>query len=170
MLVGDDHPRACTGRRLIRLGLVRELSRPGAGGRSPVVLDPYASTPLSSADRVAAEEGGLVAIDCSWNRLASARSRPSSPDGPRGGLGRRLPMLLAANPQHFGRVGELNTVEALAAGLVVLGRRAEAEHLLQGFAGGPAFLAMNEERLARYVRARTAAGTLRAERQLFGGS
>jgi pre-rRNA-processing protein TSR3 len=78
-------------------------------------------------------------------------------------------MLLAANPQHFGRLGELNTVEALAAALVVLGRRAQAQSLLAGFAGGNAFLAMNAERFGRYARARSGAAIARSERLLFGG-
>jgi len=169
VLVGDDHPRPCTGRRLLRLGLVRQLAYPGAGGRSPIVLDPYARTPLSGADRRAAESDGLVAVDCSWNRLSGTRTRAPAQAWMRGGTPRRLPMLLAANPQHYGRVGELNTVEALAAALVVLGQRTGAERLLEGFAGGPAFLQLNEGRLARYASARSAEATLRAERELFGG-
>ncbi len=168
MLVGDDHPRACTGRRLIRLGLARELARPESGGRVPILLDPYASVPLCSADRRRAVRDGLVAVDCSWNRLSSAAARRAT-TAPRGGAARRLPMLLAANPQHFGRLGELNTVEALAAALCVLGRRTEAERLLDGFAGGRTFLQLNDERLARYAVADTVDAVLLAERRLFGG-
>jgi len=78
-------------------------------------------------------------------------------------------MLLAANPQHFGRWGELNTAEALAAALWLLGHRDEANRLLDGFAGGPAFFEVNRERLARYARATSADRLLREERRLFGG-
>ncbi len=77
-------------------------------------------------------------------------------------------MLLAGNPQHFGRLGELNTAEALAAGLWVLGASTAARQLLAGFAGGPAFLEMNAERLGRYVRAATPERIVDEERALFG--
>jgi len=77
-------------------------------------------------------------------------------------------MLLATNPQHYGRVGELNTAEALGAALCVLGRRAEAVNLLVGFAGGPVFFEVNRERLDRYRRARSSDAILDAEHFLFG--
>jgi len=133
------------------------------------VLDPYATVPLTPADRPRAEQGGLIAVDCSWNRLSAAHARPfgRTESRPAPG-GRRLPMLVAANPQHFGRVGELNTVEALAAALWVLGHPAEAEGLLEGFAGGRSFLDVNRARLRRYQGAGTVEELEREERQLFG--
>ena len=79
-------------------------------------------------------------------------------------------MLVATNPQHFGRVGELNTAEALAAALHLLGRPAEARRLLDGFAGGAAFLDVNHERLARYERAGSPEQLVREERALFGAA
>lgn len=169
VLIGDDHPRACTGRRLLRQGLVRELARSDRSTERGVVLDPYSPVPLSAADRSRAETAGLIAIDCSWNRLAdlSSRRRASAPPVHRAG-GRRLPMLVAANPQHFGRLGELNTAEALAAALCVLGRPRQAHRLLDGFAGGRAFLELNRARLARYARATSVEQLVRAERSLFG--
>jgi pre-rRNA-processing protein TSR3 len=168
VVVGDDHARLCTGRRLVRLGLAREVGRSSARSDGPIVLDPYATVPLSAADRPRAEADGLVAVDCSWNRLAASRSRGPPPGGPRAHA-RRLPILVATNPQHFGRLGELNTAEALAAALWVVGRQGDARRLLAGFAGGPAFLEVNAERLDRYGRARTADEVVRAERALFGG-
>ncbi len=106
-------------------------------------------------------------IDCSWNRLADRRSL--RPPGPVAGR-RRLPFLLAANPQHFGRLGELNTVEAFGAALVVLGWSDQATHLLEGFHGGPALLDVNRERFDRYRIAETAAAIVAAERELWGGA
>jgi pre-rRNA-processing protein TSR3 len=170
VLVGDDHARACTGRRLLRQGLARKVGRPGSEAGRAVILDPYAPVPLSAADRSRARSAGVVAVDCSWNRLSSAHAKDPRPAGLRdGGRERRLPMLLAANPQHFGRVGELNTAEALAAALCVLGQGAEARRLLEGFAGGRAFFELNRERLERYARAASADELLREERALFGG-
>jgi len=170
VVVGDDHPRACTGRRLLRRRLARSLAPGSARAGAGILLDPYAERPLSPADRPRAERLGLVAVDCSWNRLseAYARGTPASTSRPR--VRRRLPMLLAGNPQHFGRLGELNTAEALAAALAVWGREAEARRLLEGFAGGEAFLAINRRRIERYRSAGSAEEVLRAERELFGGA
>jgi len=135
------------------------------------VLDPYASAPLTVQDVRAAEAGGLVALDCSWNRLSSDRSegRAAGPRFPPG-IGRRLPMLVATNPQHFGRLGELNTAEALAAALYLLGRREQARALLEGFAGGRTFFEVNEERLDRYASRSGPEGVLAEERTLFGST
>ena len=168
VVLGDDHPKACTGRRLLRRGLAaKPPSR--TVGYGAIVLDPFAADPLSERDRSVAERTGVTAIDCSWNRL-SERGRSAVPGRPGGapGRSRRLPLLVATNPQHFGRVGELNTAEALGAALYLLGRREEAEELLAGFAGGEAFLEVNRHRLDRYRRARTSEEVREAERALFG--
>jgi len=171
VLVGDDHPRACTGRRLIRYGLARKVPRSATSRGPAIVLDPYASVPLSPADRARAEAGGIVAVDCSWNRLADDHAtREGAAEASGSSRGRRLPMLVAANPQHYGRLGELNTVEALAAALYLVGRPEAAHRLLAGFAGGPAFLELNRARLARYAHAASPEDVVRAERSLFSRS
>ena len=109
-----------------------------------------------------------MAVDCSWNRLSGGHARGAPTPAPRpAGPSRRLPLLLAGNPQHYGRVGELNTAEALAAALYVLGEPAAAARLLEGFAGGPAFLTMNRERLDRYARAASPEELRAEERSLF---
>ncbi len=120
------------------------------------------------ADRSHARRGGVLAVDCSWNRLASRGSLPGLPADD-GGIHRRLPILVAGNPQHFGRIAELNTVEALSAALYVLGQRTEAAHLLEGFRGGDGFLTINRERLDFYASRRTADAVRLAERRLYGG-
>ncbi|MGP8073081.1 MAG: ribosome biogenesis domain-containing protein [Thermoplasmata archaeon] len=169
-VTGDDHPKACTGRRLLHRGLARPVNAAGRVYPAPVVLDPYAEKPLSAVDRRAAVRGGLLAVDCSWNRL-SARGGFSEETvrstGP--GLRRRLPILIAANPQHYGRIAELNTVEALSAALYVLGRREEAAGLLQGFRGGEGFLEINRERLDAYAAATSPDAVRAAEQALYGG-
>ncbi len=165
---GDDHPKACTGRRLLARGLARKLplTRPAP----LIVLDPYASVVLSRRDRAAARTGGIAVVDCSWNALAerTSRGRPRPGDG--GGSHRRLPFLLATNPQHFGRLAELNSAEAFAAALAVLGERSRAEKLLASFHGGPAFFEANSERLRRYASCADSEATLREERKIFGGN
>ena len=167
-VVGDDHPRACTGRRLVRAGLVQAVGRPAPPFRG-VLLDPHAATPLSPADRTAAR-AGLAAVDCSWNRLARRGGYPTGPfDRVPPSRRRRLPWLLAANPHHFGRVGELNTVEALAAALVVLGESDHARRLLDAVGANDALLRLNSLALAAYGTAADASAVQRAETDLFGG-
>ncbi len=169
VLAGEDHPRACTGRRLIRWGRAVPISREGAATPAPVILDPYAPTPLSGADLLLARRAGVLAVDCSWNRLSARGTLPDAAGRERThGTRRRLPILVATNPQHYGRIAQLNTAEALAAALYVLGRRDEAVRLLEGFAGAEEFLEVNRDRLERYRGSDSPSDVLTAERSLFG--
>lgn len=166
-VVGDDHPRACTGRRLLRRGAAERFDAEHQSPRG-LLLDPYASVPLSVADRPLARARGIYAVDCSWNRL---HDRGGYADGALGRVPqerrRRLPLLLAGNPQHFGRLGELNTAEALAAALVVLGERDRARGLLAASPSGESFLSLNASLLESYATADSAGEILAAERQYF---
>jgi len=110
----------------------------------------------------------VVVIDCSWNRLAGRGQLPSTTVAAGGTGHRRLPFLLATNPQHFGRLAELNTAEALAAALYVLGATDRAVRLLEGFAGGKTFFEVNRGRLERYARAADPRAVIEAEAALFG--
>jgi pre-rRNA-processing protein TSR3 len=136
---------------------------------SPLVLDPYADRPLSASDRGDARRG-LVGVDCSWNRLGDRGRYPAAiswlPEMPER---RRLPWLYAANPQHFGRLGELNTAEAFAAALWVLGEPERARSLLGRFPGGAAFFEVNRSALARYAGCTTELEIREAERRAFSG-
>ncbi len=166
---GDDRARACTGRRLLDWRKVHRFA-PGSDRVRRLLLDPHAPEILSRRDDEIARAGGVVVVDCSWNRLAR---RPSAlgdegPPTPRL-LRRRLPLLLAANPQHFGRLAELNTVEAFAAALYLIGAPARAAEILGGFRGGTTFLTLNRERLETYRSAAGPPEVEAAERRLFGG-
>jgi pre-rRNA-processing protein TSR3 len=164
-VVGNDHPRACTGRRLLRLGLAHTPGASAAGTSRPIVLDPYAADPLTRADAARACESGILAVDCSWNQLSAGGRFPGDP-GPH----RRIPFLVATNPQHYGRLGELNTAEALGAALYLLGRPGEAFQLLEGFAGGSAFIDLNRDRLERFAHAASPEEARALERSLYGGT
>ena len=138
---GDDDPEKCTARKLARFDLA-ELHRSDRATPYGVVLNPHAERALSPADREAAEHA-LVALDCSWE---SAGEKQFTIDGDH----RALPYLVAANPVNFGQPMELNTVEAFAAALVILGEKDHAEEILSKFTWGETFLELNEEPLRRY--------------------
>jgi pre-rRNA-processing protein TSR3 len=137
---GDDDPEKCTARKLARFDLA-ELHRSDRATPHGIVLNPHAERALSPANA-----GGrhLVALDCSWERAGEARF--SLPGEHRG-----LPFLVAANPVNYGTPFELTTVEALAAGLYVLGEPDHAREILGKFTWGETFLELNAEPLERYA-------------------
>jgi pre-rRNA-processing protein TSR3 len=140
---GDDDPDKCTARKLARFDLA-DLHRSDRATPYGVVLNPHAERALSPADRETAAEGGLVALDASWESANEALfSLP--------GEHRALPYLVAANPVNFGRPLKLTTVEALAAALVVFGEDEHAARILSKFTWGETFLELNEEPLRRYA-------------------
>jgi rRNA small subunit aminocarboxypropyltransferase len=162
-IVGEDNPRLCTGRRLARFALAEALYRPEFPGH-PVLLDPRAPTPVSRTDRLAARRDGILAVDCSWNQLASRGELPEGGLLSRRTRPRRLPWLVATNPQHYGRWNELNTAEALAAALHVLGEPGQASALLAPFAGAAEFWKVNSSRLRLYGEAVDSEGVQTVER------
>lgn len=108
-------------------------------------------------------------VDCSWNKLgARGEFPPSLARGLRRQVARRLPYLLAANPQHYGRLGELNTAEAVGAAVFLTAGRKVAEELFDRLPGGRGFLRLNEGPLEEYARAATLGELLDAERRYFG--
>ncbi len=136
----EDDPEKCTARKLDRFDLA-ELHRSDRTTPYGIVLNPHAERALSPAD---AGEGTLVALDCSWERAGEARF--SLPGEHRG-----LPFLVAANPVNYGRPFRLTTVEALAAGLYILGEPDRAGEILAKFTWGETFLELNAEPLRRYA-------------------
>ena len=139
---GDDDPAKCTARRLERFDRVtlhRQVGQLPYG----VVLNPFAEQALSPAD-AEGPTGALVALDCSWTSAEGLIDALA-------GTHRALPFLVAANPVNYGRPFRLTTVEALAAGVYILGEPDAAEWLLEPFRWGETFLTLNEEPLRRYA-------------------
>ena len=139
---GDDDPKKCSARKLARFDLAA-LHGSVRGTPPGIVLDPYADRALSPADGGDAP-GRLVALDCSWE---TAEAEAFELDGPH----RSLPFLVAANPVSYGTPFRLNTVEAFAGALCILGRREQAERILGKFRWGHTFLELNDEPLQRYA-------------------
>jgi pre-rRNA-processing protein TSR3 len=166
----EDSPRACTGRRILRLGLGRDFRSFRGAPFGGVILDPLSPRPLCPALGPRARDKGLLVIDCSWNQIRSrGRLPPELGRFPlRHALRVRLPLLIAGNPQHFGRWTELNTAEAVGAALYLLRGPSEAERFLRRFSFGWSFLQANGERLRRYYQeAITEDDVLTLERQEF---
>ncbi len=139
-------PKKCSGKKLARFGLVR-LTKQLSHLRAFLVLSPFSEKALSPEDRGAR---GLAALDCSWAHAGEAFSRLSLKE-------RALPFLVAANPVNYGKPFQLSTVEALAAGLVILGEAAQAELILSKFSWGHVFLELNREPLREYAAAQNSA-------------
>jgi pre-rRNA-processing protein TSR3 len=161
LLLKQDDPRKCTAAKLARHGLVKALFKMKQIPRRSIVLDPFASEILLPSDRGLAQENGLAAVDCSWEKVQAAfavRMR---------GEGRRLPTLLAANPVNYAKPHKLSSAEALAAALHIMGFRERARQLLALFKWGAGFLTLNSQPLESYSSVSTVAEMSVAEAQYF---
>lgn len=137
-------PRKCTVKKLERAGMVKIFNKITQVPKNTLLLDPTAEQALSPAD---SPVQSITALDCSWEVLDTG-----AVSGWR--LRRALPFLLAANPVNFGRPWRLNSVEAFAAALIILGEAEQAKEILGRFGWGPRFLEVNEEPLQLYAAAK----------------
>ncbi len=140
-------PRRCSVKKLERRGCVRVYAQVDRIPHSSLILDPSAPQALSPADR---KPKSITALDCSWEVFENIQVS-------RWPLRRALPFLVAANPGHFGRPFMLNSVEAFAAALVILGEKEQAEEILSAFSWGIRFLEVNHDPLAEYATAKDSA-------------
>ncbi|MFB6184964.1 MAG: DUF367 family protein [Haloarculaceae archaeon] len=144
---GDDDPEKCSARRLARFDLAA-LHRSTRATPPGIVLNPFAERALSPADVTHGSGGArrdrLVALDCSWE---TAEREAFDLEG----IHRSLPFLVAANPVNYGTPFQLNTAEAFAGALTILGAREQAERILSKFSWGHTFLELNAEPLRRYA-------------------
>jgi pre-rRNA-processing protein TSR3 len=146
-------PKKCTVKKLEQKGMVRIFTKLGQIRRNTLLLDPTAEQAVSPADR---DAPSITALDCSWEVLDTGAVR----DWPRR---RALPFLLAANPVNFGRPFRLNSVEAFAATLYILGEAEQARQILARFGWGLRFLEVNAEPLAEYAAAGDSAEIIRIQ-------
>jgi len=145
-------PKKCSGKKLARFDLVRLTNRIDQL-RHFLVLSPFSEKALSPEDKGA---GGLAALDCSWAHAEEVFSRFRL-------MERALPFLVAANPVNYGKPFQLSTAEALAAGLIILGEREQAELILSKFNWGHVFLKLNHEPLQEYAAAKNSAEVVRIQ-------
>lgn len=146
-LAGEDDPRKCTARKMVRFGMAKPIRRLSEIPGSAIVLDPTSSRALSPEDRGAMLEHGFAVLDLSWNMLDRTPSAIMSRQR------RALPFLLAANPVNWGRPLQLSSVEAAAAALYIAGEVTQATGMLAKYSWGVNFLVLNREPLERYRKA-----------------
>ncbi|KZT13229.1 DUF367-domain-containing protein [Laetiporus sulphureus 93-53] len=136
-------PRRCSGKRLARLGLIKEL-RIGQRFRG-IVVSPKGRQIVSPADRELVLQSGIAVVECSWARLEDVPfGKIASPHE------RLLPYLVAANPVNYGKPWRLNCVEAIAAAFYITGLDDYANHLMSKFGWGSAFWDINKSFFEQY--------------------
>jgi pre-rRNA-processing protein TSR3 len=142
--LGHCDPKRCSGKKLMKLGLMRELH---VGQKhSGVIISPNAKQTISPADRELMEQYGAAVVECSWARVKEV---PWPKIG--GKCERLLPYLVAANSVNYGKPWRLNCVEALGAAFYICGHPEWAEEVLSHFSYGEAFLEINSSILKRYA-------------------
>jgi len=159
----EDDPRRCTAARLVRTGEAKEARTMSRIPRGAIVLDPEAKQCISKEDRAAADKLGLLALDCSWNRLERFPRI-------RAGLRHRaLPFVVPTNPVNFGKPQRLSTAEAFSAALYILGERDQAERIMSRFKWGPSFLEANRAALDGYAMAGDSEAVIKVQEELLRG-
>ncbi|ORY92753.1 hypothetical protein BCR35DRAFT_273879 [Leucosporidium creatinivorum] len=140
-----DHcdPRKCSGKKLSRLGLMKELR---VGQRfQGIVMSPKGTQVVSPDDREIVAAAGVAVVECSWARLEEIPfHKIKSPHE------RLLPYLVAANPVNYGKPYKLTCLEATAAALYITGFDAQAEEILSKFSWGHSFWEVNGPIITRY--------------------
>jgi len=157
-----DHcdPRRCSGKKLSRLGLIKEL-RIGSRFRG-IVVSPKAVQVVSPSDRQYILNAGVAVVECSWARLDDVPfSKIASP------YERLLPYLLACNPTNYGKPWRLNCVEALAATFYITGFDSYAEKLLSNFGWGASFYKVNRSFFEIYQKCETSADVDAAQQKIM---
>jgi pre-rRNA-processing protein TSR3 len=160
-IMRQDDPKKCTSAKLVKFHLASPIYRLSRLPRSSLVLNPFSQEVLTRMDRNQAERFGLVAIDCSWEKVDGVFA------GGFTGINRRLPLLLAANPTSYAKISKLSSLEALAASLFLLGFKEKAQQLLSLFKWGPTFYTLNKAPLNDYQRATTGEEIRRIEQEYF---
>ena len=135
----QDDPKKCTAKRLEKFNLSDNHSSFRTLPPMGIVLDPFSTNELNSDDIPLAEVGGIVGVDCSWNKAPETFSRLRL----MGLEPRSLPSVIPTNPVNSGKAGKLTTAEAIASALLICGQNLHAEEIMSIFKWGPAFIEIN---------------------------
>lgn len=154
--LGHCDPKRCSGKKLMKLGLMRELHI--GQKHSGVIISPNAKQTISPADRELMEQYGAAVVECSWARVKEV---PWAKIG--GKCERLLPYLVAANSVNYGKPLRLNCVEALGAAFYICGHPEWAEEVLSHFSYGDTFLEINSSILKRYAACKDEADIKKTE-------
>ncbi len=160
-MMKQDDPKKCTSAKLVRLGLASQVYHVSRLSKHSVVLNPFCQEVLTRIDKIQSERCGLVAIDCSWEKVQGIFTRNFP------GSNRRLPLLLAANPTSYSQISRLSSLEALAASLFILGFKDKAMQLLSIFKWGHTFYSLNSTLLEEYQKATSGQDIQRIEHEYF---
>jgi len=146
--LGQCDKKRCSGTRLVRQGLVKELR---LGVPFPgVILSPEGRCCVSQEDLPLIKGKGLAVVDCSWNKLDDVPFNRINGAAPR-----LLPWLVAANPVNYGKACKLSCAEAFAAALYICGWDEAAITVMRRFKWGHGFFSANAELLDGYAACKT---------------
>jgi len=155
-MLKEDDPKKCTAAKLVRFKIAKVIHRIP---RKSLVLNPYSELTLCKKDNVLADT--VTAIDCSWEKIARTFKRNIP------GLNRKLPLLLAANPTNYSKLGKLSSAEALAGAMSILGFAELAFEVMNKFKWGHTFFELNGELLKEYTNAEDPKDIQRIEIEYF---
>jgi len=155
-MLKQDDPKKCTAAKLVHFNIANAVRRIP---RNSLVLNPYAEVPLCNSDKIVADS--ITAIDCSWEKVNATFRRNFY------GINRRLPLLLAANPTNYSKLGKLSSAEALAGASSILGFDDLAFDVMNKFKWGHTFFELNDELLKEYANANDPSEIQRIEMEYF---
>ncbi|MGA9149336.1 MAG: DUF367 family protein [Candidatus Nitrosopolaris sp.] len=159
LMYRQDDPAKCTAAKLVKFGLAESVR---SIHQNTLLLDPFSKVVLSNDDSSLIKS--VCALDCSWEKATDTLLKGKAL---KNGICRRLPALLAGNPNNYCKLSKLTSAEALAASLFILGWKNQSEMILDKFKWGHTFIELNSEILNDYSNALNATEIAEIEKGYF---